>query len=150
MRVVPGLSLTIDCRDPGLLVPFWCEALAYVPAPAPEGHATWRSFYLSIGESEESLGEGDACDRVIDPDGVRPSLWFQVVPEVKRVKNRVHLDVHVTEAGAPWATRHRELVARGDALVALGGVLREPISSSPDDHLVLKINDPEGNELCLV
>ena len=53
MRVVPGLSLTIDCRDPGLLVPFWCEALAYVPAPAPEGHATWRSFYLSIGESEE-------------------------------------------------------------------------------------------------
>lgn len=68
MRVVPGLSLTIDCRDPGLLVPFWCEALAYVPAPAPEGHATWRSFYLSIGESEESLGEGDACDRVIDPE----------------------------------------------------------------------------------
>jgi hypothetical protein len=25
-----------------------------------------------------------------------PSIWFQVVPETKIVKNRVHLDIHAS------------------------------------------------------
>lgn len=82
------LQITIGCADPGRLVPFWCAALEYVPAPPPSGHDSWRSYYLSIGETGESLGEGDAVDRVVDPSGVGPSVWFQVVPEPKTVKNR--------------------------------------------------------------
>jgi hypothetical protein len=30
-----------------------------------------------------------------DPSGVEPRLFFQLVPESKVAKNRVHLDIHV-------------------------------------------------------
>ncbi|MBX6723512.1 MAG: VOC family protein, partial [Dactylosporangium sp.] len=38
-------QLTIDCRDPGVLVPFWAEALGYIPQPPPDGFQTWRDWY---------------------------------------------------------------------------------------------------------
>lgn len=144
------VSITIDCTDPDRLVPFWCAALRYMPQPAPAGHDTWRSYYLSIGESEEDLGDRDACDRVVDPDNVGPAIWFQVVPEQKTTKNRVHLDVRVTERTDPWDARRAALAERRDALLALGGAMREPLPEDPGPHLFCAINDPEGNELCLV
>jgi Glyoxalase-like domain len=33
---------------------------------------------------------------LVDPDGVRPRIWFQPVPKSKVVKNRVHLDLGVS------------------------------------------------------
>lgn len=144
------ISITVDCADPDRLVSFWCAALGYVPEPPPAGHDTWRSYYLSIGEPEEDLGDGDACDRVVDPDGVGPSIWFQVVPEPKVTKNRVHLDVRITDRTSPWAARREALAAHRDALLALGGTLRHPMPEDPDAHLFCAINDPEGNELCFV
>jgi hypothetical protein len=48
---------------------------------AAPGHASWRDYYLSIGEPESELGAGDAVDRLIDPSGRGSAIWFQVVPE---------------------------------------------------------------------
>lgn len=64
-----GFQMVIDSADSDRLVPFWCAALRYVPAPPPAGHETWRAYYLSIGEPEDALGDGDACDRSVDPGG---------------------------------------------------------------------------------
>ena len=144
------LQITVDCADPARLIPFWCAALGYVPASPPAGHDTWRSYYLSIGETEESLGDGDAVDRVVDPDGVRPPIWFQVVPEPKIVKNRVHLDVLHTDRTAPWPERHTQLATHRDALLALGGSLRMELPDDPTAHLSVQLLDPEGNEVCFV
>ena len=63
----------------------------------------------------------------------RPRLWFQLVPEGKSWKNRVHLDLSATD---------RE--AEAERLVGLGATVRDRYT----DRLVLA--DPEGNELCLV
>lgn len=91
------LQLTIDCADPQRLVPFWLEALRYVPDPPPGGHPTWRAYWEAIGVPEEELEEdaGELPESIVDPRGVGPRVWFQRVPEPKTVKNRVHLDLKV-------------------------------------------------------
>jgi Glyoxalase-like domain len=82
-------QLVIDCQDPDVLVPFWAEALGYQPEEPPDGFDTWRAWYVSIGVPEDELGEGDCTDRLVDPDGRGPRIWFQVVPEeTRRTKNR--------------------------------------------------------------
>lgn len=144
------MQLVIDCHSPERLLPFWATALGYVPAPPPQGHRTWRSYYLAMGEPEESLEDGDCCDRLIDPEGVGPDVWFQVVPEEKMVKNRLHLDLRVTDRSAPWAERRHQLLQAVERLTELGGVVRAPISVDEAAHLACGVNDPEGNELCLV
>jgi hypothetical protein len=43
------------------------------------------------------LGEGAAFDdRLFDPAGLGPPIWFQHVPEAKAGKNRLHLDLYPT------------------------------------------------------
>ena len=86
-------QVTIDCADPNRLVAFWCEALGYVPEPPPEGWTSWLDYWLAAGLPEEELeGADEGSGAIIDPDGRRPRIWFQQVPEPKSVKNRVHLD----------------------------------------------------------
>ena len=130
------LQITIDCHDAQALVPFWCAALGYEPAPPPEGHATWRDWYLSVGVPEDER-EGDCTDRIRDPLGKAPPIWFQPVPERKTVKNRVHLDVRLGSAEA--------VEARLAVLTALGAT----VVRRPEGRYAVTIQDPEGNELCL-
>ena len=77
--------VTIDCRDPEVLVDFWSKAL---------GYQIKRSVYTTLR----------------DPEGKGVTLYFQQVPEERVSKNRVHLDLisqtfdedvaHLTELGA--------------------------------------------------
>ena len=135
MTLTPlGFQITVDCHDPQGQVAFWCLALGYRPKPPPEGFDTWRAWYLSVGVPEDELGDGDCQDRVEDPTGQGPSIWFQPVPEPKTVKNRVHWDVTLQEATVA------DLVAAGAT------VLREP-----DDEISWTVlADPEGNEFCVL
>lgn len=148
---MPFEQLTIDCRDPAALVPFWCLALGYEPAPPPEGHATWADWYRAVGVSEDELaGVGDACDRIVDPAGRGPRIWFQVVPERKAGKNRLHVDLVVSGGRAvPLEQRVEAVEARVGELVAAGAtVLRRQLSAGVD-HYVAVLGDPEGNEFCV-
>lgn len=148
MPSVARLQITIDCRDPSALLPFWAAALDYEPRPAPEGFATWRDWYVSVGVPVEELGDGDCQDRLQDPAGVGPPVWFQVVPEAKAVKNRVHLDLMVADRSLPVEQRRVEVDAKVATLLALGGsVLR--VQQLHADHYGVVLQDPEGNELCV-
>jgi hypothetical protein len=87
-------QLVIDCTSPELLAHFWTEALHYVIAPPPSGFDSWDDFYRSIGVPEDELGTGP--DRIEDPNGEGPRIWFQIVPEKKSIKNRIHIDVNAS------------------------------------------------------
>jgi hypothetical protein len=144
-------QLTIDCAEPARLVRFWALALGYVPPDPPTGHATWRDWYLSVGVPESELGppEEDAIDRLVDPTGRGPAIWFQIVPERKERKNRLHLDLRVG-GGRTVPVENRR--ARVDELVATltaAGATITRITDDPDHYAIL-LADPEGNEFCVV
>src|SRR6266851_2106349 len=86
-----AFQLVIDCTDPEPLARFWAAALGYQIAPPPAGFATWDDYWREIGVPEEDLGIGE--DRIVDPVGRGPQIWFQVVADPKTVKNRLHLDI---------------------------------------------------------
>ena len=84
-------QLTFDANDPALLARFWAQALGYQPAPPADPETTWHQHYRA------RLGEEAAFDdRLFDPAGLRPPIWFQQVPEAKAGKNRLHLDLYPT------------------------------------------------------
>ena len=130
-------QLVIDCADPDRLARFWAAALGYELAPVPDGFATWNDFYRDLGVPEEELVDG--ADRISDPQGHGPSIWFHVVPDAKSVKNRLHIDVHAGP-DARDAT-----VAR---LEALGATRVEEVDKGPAGHWWV-MRDPEGNEFCV-
>jgi Glyoxalase-like domain len=144
-------QLVIDCADPERLVRFWAVALGYVPAPPPDGHATWREYYLSIGVPEDELGDGDALDRLVDPSGRGPAIWFQQVPERKTLKNRLHIDLKVGGGRSVALTERR---SRVDALIAelsAAGATAIQVNDLPEQgHYAVLMADPEGNEFDVV
>jgi len=74
---------------------------------------------------------------LVDPDG-GPALLFQVVPEEKVAKNRVHLDL------VPDATRDAEVARLLDLGATLVGDHRRP-----DGTGWVTLADPAGNEFCV-
>jgi hypothetical protein len=138
-------QLVVDCADPDRLARFWAAALNYELAPPPAGFSSWDDYYRDLGVPEEELGAGE--DRIRDPDGRGPDIWFQVVPEPKRVKNRLHLDVH---AGGPRSdpleTRRQRVDAEAGRLVGLGATLTRVLAQEGLDHYAVAMEDPEGNE----
>ncbi len=85
------------------------------------------------------LGARDTGEDVVDPDGLRPSVWFQV-PDVPtpagQVAQRWHLDVWVP---------HDQAGARIEAALAAGGTMVD--DSSAPSYWVLA--DADGNRSCL-
>jgi hypothetical protein len=84
-----------------------------------------------IQEAEENWASA------VDPAGRGPRLRFQVVPEGKVAKNRMHLDVGVTD-------RAGEV----DRLLGLGG--RRVRDVEEDGEAWTVMHDPEGNEFCIL
>ena len=108
-------TLTIDCHDPKLLADFWCTALGY------------------------RLVEIDDEDAEIKPvDGPGWTLLFQIVPEGKSVKNRLHLDVRPSESMASEVARLEQIGATAITRVDEGG------------SFWTVMGDPEGNEFCVL
>ncbi|MFB9375948.1 VOC family protein [Kineococcus gynurae] len=139
-------QVTVDCADPEALATFWAAALDYVVQPPPEGFESWPAALTAFGVPAERQGDAHA---VVDPDGRGPRLFFQRVPEAKRVKNRVHLDLRAAPDAGP-EDRMAALEVEAERLVALGATRRRRVE--PDPPLVggfLVMSDPEGNEFCL-
>jgi hypothetical protein len=138
-------QLVIDCADADRLAHFWAAALGYVVQPPPDGFATWDDWYRSVGVPEEELGMGD--DRIEDPDGAGPAIWFQVVPEGKSVKNRWHVDVRASAGrDAPFAERRADIEAAAARLVALGATKVRTHEDEANGFYAVAMLDPEGNE----
>ncbi len=111
-------SVTIDCRDPERLASFWSSVFETAEA--------WRGGdpvqYIDLGSTDGS-----------------PVLRFQRVPELKTVKDRIHLDLRVDDIEE--ASRR---------VIGLGGTRVEQGDFREYDVVFRVMLDPEGNEFCLV
>ncbi len=136
-----SLQVTFDCTDAHAQAAFWAAARD-----------------LEVGDHPDRLEEGlaaghlaPASDEIVERDGRKAfrsyaaaraadgnRLLFQVVPEGKTAKNRVHLDLHVPEG---------ERDAKVAQLLALGATKLADGRLGPETWVVLA--DPEGNELCV-
>jgi hypothetical protein len=141
-------QVAIDAADPDSQTKFWAEALGYVVPPTPDGFETWDSYYASIGVPDDELGMGN--DRLVDPDGVRPPIWFQCVPEAKTVKNRLHIDI--TASGGhrvPLEERRTRVDAKVRRLQEIGATIFRHHDGEVHGHYAVTMLDPEGNEFCV-
>ena len=138
-------QLVIDCEEPERLAEFWAEALHYRIATPPPGFDSWDAFYRKIGVPEEELGVG--ADRIEDPNGEGPQIWFQIVPETKSIKNRLHIDLHAGGGrDLPLETRRARVEAEAARLVTLGATRLRGLAEDGLDHYAVAMTDPEGNE----
>jgi hypothetical protein len=141
-------QLTVDANDPALLARFWARALGYQPAPPAQPDSTWHQHYRA------RLGDRAAFDdRLFDPAGLRPPIWFQQVPEEKAGKNRLHLDLYPTsrDNSVPLERRVEVIEAKVAELTGLGAsVQSRSREDDPDDPVYFVVmRDPEGNEFCV-
>lgn len=144
-------QITVDCADPAPLVRFWAAALDYVVTPPPEGFETWNAYYLSVGVPDDELDLGsDGADRIMDPSGAGPRFWFQVVPEPKDGKNRLHLDLFPTRRDRSLSLEERQRIvdAKVTELEALGATVWRRLDDDPS-HYAVTLRDPGGNEFCV-
>jgi hypothetical protein len=125
-------SLTIDCADPRALATFWAAALGDRQLGGPEA-------------GEDGTGEWATLD---DPTGASPDLFFQRVPEGKTAKNRVHLDLEVAGDGT-FEEKRARIDAEAARLKALGASDHRGVHAEGRSYWI-RMNDPEGNEFCLV
>jgi Glyoxalase-like domain len=135
-------QVTIDCSAPHELADWWAETLgwqvepqdaAFIRRMIDAGHASQADTTTHRGALVWKAGAA-----ITSPDPGRPRVLFQLVPEAKTVKNRVHLDLRVGEE------RHEAEVAR---LVGRGATELSRGSQGPYRWVVLA--DPEGNEFCV-
>ncbi|WSZ40066.1 VOC family protein [Streptomyces sp. NBC_00190] len=147
------MQLTIDCADPRRMVAFWTGALGYVPEPPPAGHATWRAYWQDMGVPPEELGEdaGETPESIVDPEGRGPRIWFQLVPEPKTVKNRLHLDLKVGGGrDVDIALRKERVTATVERVTAAGATILRIMDEPDMPYYAVVLQDPEGNEFCVV
>jgi catechol 2,3-dioxygenase-like lactoylglutathione lyase family enzyme len=112
------LVYVLDCADPEALAGFWTAALGF------RRHGLHPPYL-----------------RLSDPDGRWPDLLLQQVPEPKSVKNRMHLDIQVSDAAAAAQQVER--------LRGLGAtVIVEP--HDDDGYWTTVLADPQGNEFCVI
>jgi len=123
-------DIVFDCARPARLARFWASALdGYEVAPYDHDElARLRSIGITDVEDDPSV--------LVEPsDACGPRLWFQLVPEPKQLKNRVHLDLRCEHADAEI-----------DRLTGLGARV---LDEQSNDGLVV-LCDPEGNEFCVL
>jgi len=107
------IELTLDCVDLDAVAAFWRAALEYA------AEATIGGRYVAL------TGDG-------------PGLTLQRVPEPRRGKNRMHLDLLVDDVDAE--------VAR---LRALGATMVTPCAQEEFGQRWFVLADLEGNEFCV-
>ena len=111
----PALSVEvcIDVVDPRPVAEFWRDLLGY--RVADDLTKDWV--------------------HLLPPAGL-PTVNLQRVPEAKATKNRLHLDVYVSDP-SDWIDRATEL-----------GATQLRIHDDPDDWFCV-MADPAGNEFCI-
>jgi Glyoxalase-like domain len=138
-------QVTVDAARPHDLADWWAEALGWEVEPVDEsfvrkmiaqGHATEDETLVHHGALVWAAGAA-----IVHPEGRasgRSRVLFQLVPEAKSVKNRVHLDLRPGPEGAEAVVAR--LAARGATELHRGqqGPLRW-----------VTMADPEGNEFCV-
>ena len=120
-------DIVFDSPHPASAARFWSQALDdYEIAPYDEEElARLRSAGINDPEDDPTV-------LLVATDSRLPRIFFQRVPEGKRVKNRVHLDLSTADA-----------VAEVKRLCALGATVQAEHESW------VTMQDPDGNEFCV-
>ncbi|HUJ08093.1 MAG TPA: VOC family protein [Streptosporangiaceae bacterium] len=135
-------QVTIDAAEPHPLAAWWAQTLGWAVEPQDEdfirrmiaeGYATEAETMTYNGSLVWSSGAA-----INHPEGGRPRVLFQQVPEAKSGKNRLHLDVRVGEENVDAAVA--ELTARGATYLH---------KANQGPHWWITMADPEGNEFCV-
>ena len=137
-----SFQVVIDAADPHALCDFWAQALHYEVEPTDEsfsrqmiGQGFAQESDTLVVRGELRWREGAAC---ADPEGTGLRLYFQLVPEGKAGKNRVHLDLRPEGA---------DRTAEIGRLEALGAWQLWDGRQGPNTWTTMA--DPEGNEFCV-
>jgi Glyoxalase-like domain len=137
-------QVTVDCADPHTLAGWWAQTLGWRVEPqdedfirrmVSEGHASDGDTTLRDGKLVWKVGSA-----ICHPEGTKraPRMLFQLVPEAKAVKNRLHVDLRI--GGDDVDQVVASLVARGATVLHAGR--QGPLSW-------VTVADPEGNEFCV-
>ena len=139
-------QVTVDCADPHTLAEWWAETLGWQVEPSNEafiremiakGYATDDATTTHRGTLVWKEGAAILHPDIPD-EGLRRRVLFQLVPEPKTTKDRIHLDVRV---GPDQVDEVRErLIARGATFLHVG---------QQGPHSWVTMADPEGNEFCI-
>jgi predicted enzyme related to lactoylglutathione lyase len=116
------IEMALDVNDPERMIAFWSAVLGY-DLPDEDRFDTPDRVYWSL----------------VDPSGLGPRLVIQRVPEPVTAKNRLHIDLHVTD-----------IEAAASRAVAIGATLidHEPVVEVGTSWI--RLLDPEGNVFCFV
>ena len=137
-------QVTVDCADPHAMADWWAETLGWQVQPQDEAFIRQMisAGHAADGDTKRHNGalvwkQGAA---ICHPDGTKraPRVLFQLVPEAKAVKNRLHLDVRIGVDDVERAVAG--LTARGARALHKG-------QQGPYSWVTLA--DPEGNEFCV-
>jgi hypothetical protein len=112
---------SVDCTDAYTLSRWWQSVLDYVEDPDDPNEPGHEECLISSRDGHHDL------------------LFIQV-PDAKRVKNRVHLDLRPREG------------SRDDELARLLGLGATTVDDrrNPDGTGWVVLADPEGNEFCIL
>ena len=136
------VQVTIDSSAPHDLADWWAEALGWQVEEQDESFISRMVDTGAASEDDTTRHRGalvwKAGAAITSPDPGRPRVLFQLVPEGKTVKNRLHFDVRV------GAERREAEVAR---LLDRGASELWRASQGPFEWVTLA--DPEGNEFCV-
>lgn len=136
-------QVTVDATRPHEQAEWWARTLGWRVEPSDEDFIRRVVAAGQAREDDTEFHRGVLVWRagaaISDPEHPeRPRVLFQLVPERKSVKNRIHLDVRVGD--------DRQAVA--EALVARGATVLYPAEQGPFRWITM--TDPEGNEFCLI
>jgi len=136
------VQVTIDSSAPHDLADWWAEALGWRVEQQDEAFIRRMVETGAASEADTIRHDGALVWKVgaaiTSPDPDRPRVLFQLVPEGKTVKNRLHFDVRV------GADQREAEVAR---LLGRGATELWRGSQGPFEWVTLA--DPEGNEFCV-
>ena len=141
-----SLQVVIDASEPHELADWWAETLGWQVEPQDESFIRSMIEQGFATESETRTHNGAVVwakgAAVVPNEGDtagRPRVLFQLVPEAKTIKNRIHLDIRPPE-GSDLGALHQRLQERGATEVSRG---------AEGPHQWITFADPEGNEFCV-
>jgi hypothetical protein len=139
------VQVVIDSADPHPLADWWADALGWQVEPSDEEfiRRMISEGYASEDDTTTHNGtlvwkEGAAINHPGGRESGRPRILFQLVPEPKTVKNRVHLDLRPDVEDKEGEVQR--LIDKGATVLHRG---------RQGPHTWVTMTDPEGNELCL-
>ena len=135
-------QVTVDSAHPHGQAKWWAAALGWAAEPSDEDFIRGLVAAGHAKESDTTTFEGVLVWRegaaISDPEHPeRPRVLFQLVPESKTVKNRLHFDIRVGDK--------REDVAAH--LETVGATILHRGAQGPSVWITM--TDPEGNEFCV-